>query len=90
MTALSSALALTRSVNEVGKLSAPNRREIGHGALAEKALAPLMPQPSAFPFALRVHADTLTSNGSSSMVSHAHTLDRVADDVGYFPTGSQV
>jgi polyribonucleotide nucleotidyltransferase len=54
---------------EVGKAGAPNRREIGHGALAEKALAPLMPDPEAFPFWARVVAETLGSSGSSSMAA---------------------
>eukprot|EP00798_Chlamydomonas_sp_ICE-L_P013418 gene13418-19271_t len=57
------------SVNEVGKLGAPNRREIGHGALAEKALAPLMPLVDQFPFPVRLFVDTLASNGSSSMAA---------------------
>ena len=57
------------SCAEVGKLShLPGRREVGHGALAEKALAPLVASPDDFPFAVRVHALTTASNGSSSMV----------------------
>jgi polyribonucleotide nucleotidyltransferase len=54
---------------EVGKHGPPGRREIGHGALAEKALAPLMPPPEEFPFWARVSAETLGSSGSSSMAA---------------------
>ncbi|GBF93759.1 polyribonucleotide nucleotidyltransferase mitochondrial [Raphidocelis subcapitata] len=54
---------------EVGKLGPPGRREVGHGALAEKALAPLMPPPDVFPFWARVSAETLGSSGSSSMAA---------------------
>lgn len=46
-----------------------SRREIGHGALAEKALRPVLPQGEAFPFTLRIVAETLESNGSSSMAA---------------------
>jgi polyribonucleotide nucleotidyltransferase len=50
-------------------LRGPGRREIGHGALAERALAPVMPTQEAFPYTVRVVSDILESNGSSSMAS---------------------
>lgn len=56
-------------MNEVGKISGANRREVGHGALAEKALAAVMPDAEDFPFMVRLHADTLASHGSSSMAA---------------------
>ncbi|RXF75952.1 polyribonucleotide nucleotidyltransferase [Desulfovibrio sp. DS-1] len=56
------------SVGEV-KMSRVSRREIGHGALAEKALKPVLPQDDSFPFTLRVVAETMESNGSSSMAA---------------------
>jgi polyribonucleotide nucleotidyltransferase len=57
------------SVGEVQFLRGPGRREVGHGALAERALAPLIPDESTFPYTLRVVSDILESNGSSSMAS---------------------
>jgi len=57
------------SVGEVQFLRGPGRREIGHGALAERALAPMMPGETDFPYAVRVVSDILESNGSSSMAS---------------------
>ncbi len=57
------------SVGEVKPLRGPGRREIGHGALAEKALVPVMPDKDAFPYVVRVVSETLGSNGSSSMAS---------------------
>ena len=57
------------SVGEVQFLRGPGRREIGHGALAERALAPLIPSETEFPYTLRVVSDILESNGSSSMAS---------------------
>jgi polyribonucleotide nucleotidyltransferase len=57
------------SVGEVQFLRGPGRREIGHGALAERALTPLMPGEADFPYAVRVVSDILESNGSSSMAS---------------------
>jgi polyribonucleotide nucleotidyltransferase len=56
-------------VGEVQFLRGPGRREVGHGALAERALAPLIPDESTFPYTLRVVSDILESNGSSSMAS---------------------
>ncbi|MDD2807368.1 MAG: polyribonucleotide nucleotidyltransferase [Patescibacteria group bacterium] len=57
------------SVGETGRLGSPGRREIGHGALAEKALRPLMPDKESFPYTVRVVSEVLGSNGSSSMAS---------------------
>ena len=57
------------SVGETGFMRGPGRREIGHGALAERALAPLMPAETEFPYTVRVVSDILESNGSSSMAS---------------------
>jgi len=57
------------SVGEVGFMRGPGRREIGHGALAERSLLPLMPDETLFPYTLRVVSDILESNGSSSMAS---------------------
>lgn len=57
------------SVGEVRPLRGPGRREIGHGALAEKALKPVMPSSEDFPYTVRVVSDILESNGSSSMAS---------------------
>lgn len=57
------------SVGEVGRLGGAGRREIGHGAMAEKALAPLIPAKDKFPYTIRVVSEILSSNGSSSMAS---------------------
>jgi polyribonucleotide nucleotidyltransferase len=57
------------SVGEVGFMRGPGRREIGHGALAERSILPLIPDDTAFPYTLRVVSDILESNGSSSMAS---------------------
>jgi len=57
------------SVGEVKFLRGPGRREIGHGALAERALANLLPPEEDFPYAMRVVSDILESNGSSSMAT---------------------
>ncbi len=57
------------SVGEVKRLGAPGRREIGHGALAERALNPLIPPKEKFPYTIRVVSDILESNGSSSMAT---------------------
>ena len=54
---------------EVGRMGAPKRREIGHGALAERALLPVLPSEDEFPYAIRVVSEVLESNGSSSMAS---------------------
>jgi polyribonucleotide nucleotidyltransferase len=57
------------SVGEVQFLRGPGRREIGHGALAERALAAMIPSEEEFPYTIRVVSDILESNGSSSMAS---------------------
>ena len=57
------------SVGEVGFMRGAGRREIGHGALAERATSVVLPDASAFPYTLRVVSDILESNGSSSMAS---------------------
>jgi polyribonucleotide nucleotidyltransferase len=57
------------SVGEVQFLRGPGRREVGHGALAERALAPMIPAEEQFPYTIRVVSDILESNGSSSMAS---------------------
>ncbi len=57
------------SVGEAAPLRGTGRREIGHGALAEKALLPMIPNKEDFPYAIRVVSETLGSNGSSSMAS---------------------
>ena len=54
---------------EVGRMGAPKRREIGHGALAERAILPVLPSEDEFPYAIRVVSEILESNGSSSMAS---------------------
>jgi polyribonucleotide nucleotidyltransferase len=57
------------SVGEVGFLRGPGRREIGHGALAERSLVPMLPTEEVFPYTIRVVSDIFESNGSSSMAS---------------------
>ncbi len=57
------------SVGEVRPIRGPGRREIGHGALAERSIAPVIPDPEEFPYTIRVISDILESNGSSSMAS---------------------
>jgi polyribonucleotide nucleotidyltransferase len=57
------------SVGEVSFLRGPGRREVGHGALAERALVPVIPTEEQFPYTLRIVSDILESNGSSSMAS---------------------
>ena len=54
---------------EVGRMGAPKRREIGHGALAERALLPVLPAEDEFPYSIRVVSEVMESNGSSSMAS---------------------
>ncbi len=55
------------SVDETGFMRGPGRRDIGHGALAEKAIAPVLPSTDDFPYTIRVVSEVLSSNGSSSM-----------------------
>ncbi|MFN9592695.1 MAG: polyribonucleotide nucleotidyltransferase [Pirellulaceae bacterium] len=57
------------SVGECRPIRGPGRREIGHGALAERSLEPVLPDPDDFPYTIRVISDILESNGSSSMAS---------------------
>ena len=57
------------SVGEVGRMGSPGRREIGHGALGERALLQVMPTEEEFPYAIRTVAEVLESNGSSSQAS---------------------
>ncbi len=57
------------SVGEAGRMKSPGRREIGHGALAERALIPVLPTPEEFPYAIRVVSEVLSSNGSTSQGS---------------------
>jgi polyribonucleotide nucleotidyltransferase len=57
------------SVGEVGRMSGPGRREVGHGALAERALTPMLPGEDTFPYTVRIVSDILESNGSSSMAT---------------------
>jgi polyribonucleotide nucleotidyltransferase len=57
------------SVGETGRIGFPSRREVGHGALAEKALLPVIPSKEDFPYTIRIATDILSSNGSSSMAS---------------------
>jgi polyribonucleotide nucleotidyltransferase len=57
------------SVGEAKSLRSPGRREIGHGALARKALVPILPSPETFPYTIRIVSEILSSNGSSSMAT---------------------
>ncbi|HKW14250.1 MAG TPA: polyribonucleotide nucleotidyltransferase, partial [Candidatus Krumholzibacteria bacterium] len=57
------------SVGEVGRFGSPGRREIGHGALAERAIRPMIPPKDKFPYTVRIVSEILESNGSSSMAS---------------------
>lgn len=57
------------SYGQVGRMFGPSRRAIGHGALAEKAIEPILPSNEAFPYAIRVVSEILAENGSSSMGS---------------------
>ena len=57
------------SVGEVKRLGSPGRREIGHGALAERALLPMIPDEDSFPYAIRLVSEVVSSNGSTSQAS---------------------
>ena len=57
------------SVGETGRMGSPKRRDIGHGALAQRALEPVLPTTENFPYTIRIVSETLESNGSSSMGS---------------------
>jgi polyribonucleotide nucleotidyltransferase len=67
------------SVGEVGRVGATGRREIGHGALAGKALSPVIPDISVFPYTIRVVSEILSSNGSSSMATVCATTLSLMD-----------
>jgi polyribonucleotide nucleotidyltransferase len=66
-------------VGETKPLRAPSRREVGHGALAERALQPVLPSWDKFPYTIRVVAEVLESNGSSSMASTCGTTLALMD-----------
>jgi len=57
------------SVGECGRFGGQNRREIGHGALAERSIAPVIPSKEDFPYAIRISSEVMESNGSTSMAS---------------------
>lgn len=57
------------SVGETGRVGVPSRREVGHGALAERALIPVLPPEDKFPYAIRLVSEAVSSNGSTSMAS---------------------
>jgi polyribonucleotide nucleotidyltransferase len=57
------------TVGETGRFTGPGRREIGHGALAERSLVPVLPPEDAFPYSIRVTSEVMASNGSTSMAS---------------------
>ena len=57
------------SVGELGRFGWPSRREVGHGALAEKALIPVIPDENSFPYTIRVVSEIMSSNGSTSMAA---------------------
>ena len=57
------------SVGETGRFGGQNRREIGHGALAERSIEPVIPDKASFPYAIRVSSEVMESNGSTSMAS---------------------
>ncbi len=57
------------SVGETGRMGTPSRREIGHGALAERALEPVIPSKDVFPYTVRIVSEILSSNGSTSMAA---------------------
>ncbi len=57
------------SVGETGRFGSPGRREVGHGALAERSLVPILPPEDVFPYSIRVVSEIMSSNGSTSMAS---------------------
>jgi len=57
------------SVGETGRTGSPGRREIGHGALAERSVAPVIPSETDFPYAIRITSEVMESNGSTSMAT---------------------
>ena len=76
------------STGEAGRVGSPKRREIGHGALAERALLPVLPEQEEWPYAMRVVSDVLSSNGSTSMGSVCAASMALMD--GGVPTHAQV
>ncbi len=67
------------SVGEIGRMGAPGRREIGHGALAEKSIRSIIPSKEEFPYTIRVVSEILSSNGSSSMATVCATVLSLMD-----------
>jgi len=67
------------SVGEIGKLGAPGRREIGHGALAERAIKSILPSEEEFPYTIRIVSEILSSNGSSSMATVCASIMSLMD-----------
>ncbi|MEY3020125.1 MAG: hypothetical protein RLZZ272_1109, partial [Actinomycetota bacterium] len=76
------------STGETGRVGSPKRREIGHGALAERAIVPVLPATEDWPYAMRVVSDVLGSNGSTSMGSVCATSLALMD--GGVPTHAPV
>jgi polyribonucleotide nucleotidyltransferase len=76
------------STGEAGRVGSPKRREIGHGALAERALLPVLPEQDEWPYAMRVVSDVFSSNGSTSMGSVCAASMALMD--GGVPTHAQV
>src|SRR3954447_3516204 len=73
------------SVGEAGFMRGPKRRDIGHGALAERALVPVVPTKDEFPYTIRLVSDILESNGSSSMASVCGSSLALMDARGAVP-----
>jgi len=71
--------ALPFSYGDTGPLRGPGRREIGHGALAEKAVRPMIPDQEKFPYVIRVFSDVMMSNGSTSMGSTCASMLALMD-----------
>lgn len=67
------------SVGEVGRMGFPSRREVGHGALAEKAVEPVLPNQKDFPYTIRVVSEVLSSNGSTSQASTCGSILSLMD-----------
>ena len=76
------------STGEAGRVGSPKRREIGHGALAERAIIPVLPDTEEWPYAMRIVSDVLSSNGSTSMGSVCATSLALMD--GGVPTHAAV
>ena len=65
------------SVGEVRRVGSPGRREIGHGALAERALVPMLPSEEEFPYSMRLVSEVISSNGSTRRPQSAPALLRL-------------